>query len=433
MSKINPFNPNSVVIPSLFAGRTSQVLQILNKLSYVKKGMSASFILSGDRGIGKTALAKLVKYIAEKNDPETFQLKFLTSYYAVQDDQNFEYVLQTSLNILTDRLPQNVLTRLTDRLGSLFSKGKFSFGAFSVELAAANKDKAKEREMHLKDQAVSIFTNILRGMEETEGENKYDGLLIIIDEIHNLSDLAGVAMLLRNIATTLDVENLGKVSFLVLGYPEAINTFFDGDISAKRHFDLLELDCMPLNEAKEVLIKGFKEIEAQYDEKDVNEFITYTGGYPHSIQIFGHNVVEESQGTVITREHWEKALEKTALELQTKDFSNMYNFKGKLTLKETLLNILAVAGKCTKSDIKEDLGSGKNVYRIIQDLRKVGAIKEDKDTGEITLSSMLFRAAILMHILPKAKSGSIPYLKDIFTKYHKKSPAELTGPEMVKS
>ena len=41
--------------------------------------------------------------------------------------------------------------------------------------------------------------------------------LVIIDEAHNINDLSGIAMLLRNIATTLDVNGLGKVSFLIIG------------------------------------------------------------------------------------------------------------------------------------------------------------------------------------------------------------------------
>jgi hypothetical protein len=32
----NPFNPNAVVTPPLFAGRSQQVLQILKKLAQVK-------------------------------------------------------------------------------------------------------------------------------------------------------------------------------------------------------------------------------------------------------------------------------------------------------------------------------------------------------------------------------------------------------------
>jgi hypothetical protein len=65
----NPFNPNSVVTPTLFAGRHDQVFQILKKLTQVREGMPGSFVLQGERGIGKTALAKLIMYTAEARGP----------------------------------------------------------------------------------------------------------------------------------------------------------------------------------------------------------------------------------------------------------------------------------------------------------------------------------------------------------------------------
>ncbi len=67
MTKYNPFNPNSVVSTNLFAGRKEYVLRILKKLEQVKKGMPASFFLSGERGIGKTDLPKLIIFNAKKN------------------------------------------------------------------------------------------------------------------------------------------------------------------------------------------------------------------------------------------------------------------------------------------------------------------------------------------------------------------------------
>ena len=41
----NPFNPNSIVTPTLFAGRGQQTLSVLKKLSNVREGQHASFIL----------------------------------------------------------------------------------------------------------------------------------------------------------------------------------------------------------------------------------------------------------------------------------------------------------------------------------------------------------------------------------------------------
>lgn len=77
------------------------------------------------------------------------------------------------------------------------------------------------------------------------------------------------------------------------------------------------------------------------------------------------------------------ALHRTAIELQTKDFSLMYDFNGKETLREMILNVLAVSSKpLTKVKLK-DLFADKNVYRSVQDLRKLGAIKEDTAQGTI--------------------------------------------------
>ncbi|MCH8312687.1 MAG: ATP-binding protein [Nitrospinae bacterium] len=126
MADYNPFNPNSVVTPTLFAGRTQQVLHIVNKLSQVKRGMSSSFFLHGERGIGKTALAKLIISIAESGNKNLKDLNFLTSYYSAEKGQHFTSVLQASLNQLTDKLPSSSIKRLSERLGDIFKNGKFS-------------------------------------------------------------------------------------------------------------------------------------------------------------------------------------------------------------------------------------------------------------------------------------------------------------------
>src|SRR6266436_2745103 len=103
-NNFNPFNPNSVVVPNLFAGRTKNVLEISRKLSQLKHNMPASFFIHGERGIGKTALAKLVKSIAVVNGSDLYNLNLLTSYYSVEGGQDLSSVLQSSINNLTDQM-----------------------------------------------------------------------------------------------------------------------------------------------------------------------------------------------------------------------------------------------------------------------------------------------------------------------------------------
>jgi len=396
--RTNPFNPNSIVTPPLFAGRGDQVLHILKKLAQVREGMAASFVLQGDRGIGKTALAKLIMSTAEEKDPNLQNHRFLTGYYVVEKDQTFESALQASLNLMTDKMPESVIKRLSQRLGTFFKNGKFTFGAFGANVGydAISKE---VKNMAIKDRAVSAFANIIAGLDEiTEPEHKFDGVLVVIDEVHSLKDVDGAAQILRAIATTLDVNGQGKISFMVIGYADGIERFFAGDPSARRHFDVINLTVMPRNEAREILIKGFEKVGLTFDKDALDRNIDVAGGYPHSIQIIGHQLVDVDQDDHIGEDDWKQALQMAAVELARKDFLEMYDFNGKGTLRETVLNILSLAGPLTKLQLR-DFTDGKNIYTetCMGILKKSGAVRELRD-GTVMLHSMLFRAAILIHL-----------------------------------
>jgi len=399
MKKYNPFNPNSVVSTNLFAGRKDYVLRILSKMEQVKKGMPASFFLFGERGIGKTALAKLVIHIAETCDPVLGGLKFLTSYYSVDRGQNISAVLQASLNELTDNMSSGVLDALGNRLGSLLKNGKFTIGAFSLEMRSQN-----EKNIVVRDQVITILSNLIEAIKKEFEDKKHDGVLIVIDEMQNVKDIHMCAQLLRGIITTLDVKSLGNIAFLLIGYENIHNDFFKGDPSARRQFDSVSLGAMPAGEAEEVLIKGFKEAEVTWNQTALDSNILATGGYPHSIQLLGHNLLECDTDNQIDGGDWDKAIHRTAQELQSKDFAEMYNFHKKPSAQDKILDVLAVAWQpLTKQEIMK-YAKIKNVYQYLPELKKRGSIKIDKDTDKVILHSRLFSIAILLKIMDKIKN-----------------------------
>lgn len=397
----NPFNPNSVVVPNLFAGRSRNVLDISKKLSQLKHNMPASFFIHGERGIGKTALAKLIKSVSVAKDPMLYDLNLLTSYYSVEGGQDLSSVLQASVNILTDQMDINLVREMGNRLGELFKNGKFTIGAFGASADIDLSRNISHKDITIKDQTVSILSNILKTVKENDSN---DGILIIIDEMHNLDDLEKAASVIRNISTTLDVNGRGQVAFLLIGYDEDVEKFFGGDSSARRVFDIYHLDVMPDKEAAEVLEKGFKDAGISSDEGICNARIKVAGGYPHSIQVLGHNIVETDRDGHIDGIDWETAIINTAQALQTKEFSRMYSFGKSLTDKDKILISMALADKeMTRKDIKEQSTSA-NIYKQLGQLKELGAIKEDENQ-RFKLHSQLFRTSILFDYYARMKTS----------------------------
>jgi hypothetical protein len=390
-NNFNPFNPNSVVVPNLFAGRSQNVIDISKKLSQLEHNMPTSFFIHGERGIGKTALAKLIKSIAVLDDPDLYNLNLLTSYYSVEGGQDLGSVLQASVNNLTDQMDNSLVQEIGGHLGDLFKNGKFTIGAFGASVDLSLSETAAQRDITIKDQTVSILSNLLKAMREKQSK---DGILIIIDEIHNLNNLQGAASVFRNIVTTLDVGGIGQVSFLLLGYDEDVERFFSEDSSARRVFDLYPLDVMPPNEAAEVLRKGFQKADYTWEESALEDKIKSAGGYPHSIQVLGHNLVETDSDGNIDSADWEGAIVKSAQALQTKEFSKMYSFGKPLTEKDKILIAMALADEgMTRKEISEK-STSTNVYKEIASLKSLGAVKEDENKA-LSLHSQLFRTAIL--------------------------------------
>ena len=62
MAKINPFKPNSPVPPGMFIGRFSAIESLEQCLIQTKAGQPVNFMVTGERGIGKSSL---LLYFAE--------------------------------------------------------------------------------------------------------------------------------------------------------------------------------------------------------------------------------------------------------------------------------------------------------------------------------------------------------------------------------
>ena len=65
MTRINPFRPNSPVAPGMFVGRIDELQALEQSLVQTRAGQPKHFMLTGERGIGKTSLLNYLRWVAQ--------------------------------------------------------------------------------------------------------------------------------------------------------------------------------------------------------------------------------------------------------------------------------------------------------------------------------------------------------------------------------
>ena len=63
--KINPFEPFAPVNPGSFVGRLVDLHRLMSALVQTSAGKPVNFMITGERGIGKTSLLNYLKHAAE--------------------------------------------------------------------------------------------------------------------------------------------------------------------------------------------------------------------------------------------------------------------------------------------------------------------------------------------------------------------------------
>ncbi len=88
--KYNPFKPDRIADPNLFAGRVSEIEIIKRSLFQAKHGNPPNLLITGERGIGKSSLLHYVYLLARGKIPANGEnYNFLTlsvDLYGVQRD-----------------------------------------------------------------------------------------------------------------------------------------------------------------------------------------------------------------------------------------------------------------------------------------------------------------------------------------------------------
>ncbi|MGA6829080.1 AAA family ATPase [Nitrospira sp. NS4] len=295
MSRINPFRPNAPIAPGMFAGRLAQVDALEEALLQTRAGNPKNFMVTGERGIGKTSLLQYFKWVAQGHIPT-----------GSGDTVNF---LVVELDLDSSSTDVGLIRRVelgfnrelakTERARSFLSQGwEFLKRIEAFGMSLREGEQITDPEVLHDEFAHSLALTTSRICEadaETMFKAKYDGVILLIDEADNAPKSMRLGAFLKLLTERVQREGCNRLMVGLAGMPSLREVLREGHPSSLRLFDELPLDTLSREDVSTVidraLDKANKENSEQtsIDDAARNALITLAEGYPHFIQQFGYS------------------------------------------------------------------------------------------------------------------------------------------------
>lgn len=304
MARVNPFRPNSPVGPGMFAGRLGQVYALEEALQQTRAGRPKCFMVTGERGIGKTSLLQYFKWVAQGQIPiRDERLKFLV----VESDID---ATSTDLGLVRriDLALRRELAKTEPARSFLSGCWEFLQRLEAFGLSLRDKERSADAETLHDEFAHSLATTANRIKQTDAGSvfgARYDGLILLVDEADNAPKALRLGAFLKLL--TERVQRHGCECFMIglAGMPTLREVLREGHASSLRIFDELPLDTLSRDEVSEVIDLALREANDTNKEKTIIDdpargaLINLSEGYPHFIQQFGYSAFSADTDLVI--------------------------------------------------------------------------------------------------------------------------------------
>jgi Cdc6-like AAA superfamily ATPase len=306
MNYINPFEPNAPINPGMFVGRIPELDRLESCLLQTKAQRSMSFMITGERGIGKTSLLSYIKYVATGYIPVNGkELNFLVIDVDVEKSTTFFGLIKKIEIALRRELNK------TEK-GRAFFNDAWQF-LKRVEAAGfkLNSDSSSEvSETFFEEFSYSLADTILRVTSAKEHKGQldanYDGVMILIDEADNASKELELGVFVKLTLERLQKAGIKNLMFGIAGLPNLKKLLYDSHPSSLRVLEDIELLRLSNDEIKRVIAlcmeeaKTLNEKTFLFSDDAEDAIIDFSEGYPHFIQQYGFCAFAKAQNTLIS-------------------------------------------------------------------------------------------------------------------------------------
>lgn len=400
MPKINPFKPNNPVPTAMFAGRLAEIQALESGLYQTKTGQPANFLMTGDRGIGKSSLLLLLKAIASGDieTPKYGKFNFLSVNIPISDRMSIATLL---------KLIEVHITREVGKIESVkaFLASTWSFvqrlRVMDSGISAAERD--SEIEVLLDQFTYSLAATCKRIVNPERGENKKDGILFLLDECDNATQELRLGYFLKTTTEALQRLECNNVMFVIAGLPDVTEKLSASHESSVRVLSPIPITELSIEDRCYVIDKAIEAGNKINQEKTLIsedarlQVASLSEGYPHFIQQFGYSAFEQNtDGEISGDDVLDSALKPGGAidAIGNSYYANAFNEKIKSDEYRQVLTIMSekMNSWITKAQIRDTFTGDENILtNALQALtnRKI-ILKNPSKLGEYRLQQRGF-------------------------------------------
>ena len=364
-----PFTPGSTVGIDLFAGRNEQVEELTRYIRQVSAGRQENVFLTGDRGIGKSSFASIIRELAHR------RYDMLGIHVLLGGVNTVEELTRKILEeLINEGIDQPWYEQIADRYGPYINK----IGIFGLSVSF----RPPPSDIY---QIANRFPRVL-GELVAHIADDYKGVVIILDDINGLADTNHFARWYKSFADEISTHFPSYPVLIVLsGIPERRDQLARHEPSLLRIFRLVELDRLTDVEVSDFFDRAFSQVSIPVLHDAMEVMVHYSSGLPIMMQEIGDATFWLDSDGKISESDARNGVIESAFRVGRK-YLEPSVFR---TLRSPRYHAIvkklgaSTSGTFTRQDILSRLtAEERNVFdNLLRRLREAGVVEQDTEMG----------------------------------------------------
>jgi len=309
---MNPFNPFQPVKPINFVGRTDALKVFFKKVGEVQNNNVRIIFIRGERGIGKTSLAKYARVMAERQFGIIGFHLFLGGRTGPKTKTEFIYsVVEKMIQA------KSAVASLMKRIREYFEKYiiEVDFGILNIKSKELSHSLPKNGSQFLK--FIQKFTEALY-----KGEEEDKGIMLILDELDSVGLTPFFSDFIKEINDTSASEDGSnhRILLVLCGTDFVYNKIIKESHRMGNIMKVIDVNILEENEVKLFYKTTFNRLQIEILNDALDLFSDYVNGSPQLMQLVGNvtfdwlnprepnriNYQIASEGVKLASEEWGK-------------------------------------------------------------------------------------------------------------------------------